>query len=215
LPPERELAERLGVSRPVIREALQVLSVRGLAQIKPGCGTFVCEPSAQGTAAQLELYFQLKHCPNALRDFFEIRRLLEVESAGLAAERATTDDIAVLLDSVGEMAEHLDSLTEFIQADLSFHMSLARAAHNDYIQLLLGSISGLWSQAISLSANAPGALVAGLTHHREILRCITCGDAPGAREAMTSHMCTAQELTSHEQIVESSSKSLVDSGGAQ
>jgi len=195
LPPERDLAERLGVSRPVIREALQVLSVRGLAQIKPGCGTYVQGPSAQGTAAHLELYFKLKHCPNSLRDFFEIRRLLEVEAAGLAADRVTSDDIEELQGSITEMADHLDSLTDYIKADLSFHMALARAAHNDFILLLLGPISNLWSQAISISASAPGALPAGLAHHEDILQRIACGDAPGAREAMTRHMSDAQEFT--------------------
>jgi GntR family transcriptional regulator, transcriptional repressor for pyruvate dehydrogenase complex len=214
LPAERELAERLGVSRPVIREALQVLSVRGLAQIKPGCGTYVQEPSAQGTAAHLELYFQLKHCPNALRDFFEVRQLLEVESAGLAAERATPGDLAVLQNSIYKMAEHLDSLVEFIQADLDFHMLLASAAHNDYIHLLLGSISGLWSQAISLSAGAPGALPAGLAHHREIMQCVARGDAPGAREAMTSHMCAAREfIKATNQTDEFGPKSIANTGG--
>lgn len=195
LPPERDLAERLGVSRPVIREALQVLSVRGLAQIKPGCGTYVQEPSAQVTAAHLELYFKLKHCPNSLRDFFEIRQLLEVEAAGLAAERASSEDIAMLQGSISDMAAHLESLTDYIKADLSFHLALARAAHNDFLLMLLGPISNLWSQAISISAKAPGALPAGLAHHQDILEHIACGDAPGARGAMTRHMSAAQEFT--------------------
>ncbi|MHB1357790.1 MAG: FadR/GntR family transcriptional regulator [Anaerolineae bacterium] len=195
LPPERDLAERLGVSRPVIREALQVLSARGLAQIKPGCGTYVQEPSVQGTAAHLELYFKLKHCPNSLGDFFEIRRLLEVEAAGLAADRATTEDIAVLQASITEMAKHLESLPDYIKADVSFHLALAQAAHNDFMLMLIGTISNLLSQTISISASAPGAMPAGLAHHQNISRFIIDRNALGARGAMTLHMNAAQVFT--------------------
>ena len=195
LPSERDLAERLGVSRPVIREALQVLSVRGLAQIKPGCGTYVQEPSVQGTAAHLELYFKLKHCPNSLGDFFEIRRLLEVEAAGLAADRATPDDIEALQQNVAEMADNLESLPEYVKTDVSFHMALARAAHNDFMLMLIGTISNLLSQVISISARAPGAVPAGYAHHQDILRFILVGNASGARGAMALHMDSAQEFT--------------------
>jgi GntR family transcriptional regulator, transcriptional repressor for pyruvate dehydrogenase complex len=195
LPPERDLAVRLGVSRPVIREALQVLSARGLAHIKPGCGTFLQEPSAQDTAAHLELYFKLKHCPNSLNDFFEIRRLLEVEAAGLAADRATSEDIAILQGTITEMVDQLESLPDYIKADVSFHLALARAAHNDFMLILIGTISNLLSQTISISASAPRAMPAGLAHHQNIAKYIMDRNALGARDAMSLHMNAAQVFT--------------------
>ncbi|TFH40971.1 MAG: FadR family transcriptional regulator, partial [Lysobacterales bacterium] len=136
-----------------------------------------------------------KHCPNSLDGFFEIRRLLEVEAAGLAADRATTEDIVVLHDSISEMAEHLESLSDYIKADVSFHLALARAAHNDFMLMLIGTISNLLSQAISIAASAPDAMSAGLAYHQDILQFIVDDNALGARGAMTLHMNAAQVFT--------------------
>lgn len=205
LPSERDLAERLGVSRPVIRESLQVLSERGLVRIKPGCGTFVQEPSTQHAADYLELYFKLRLCPGSLHEFFEMRQLLEVETAGLAAERAVSGDIAALDATIANMQSQKDSLAGFISADLEFHLGLAHAAHNEYLLMILGPLANIWSQVISISAKAPGAVQAGIDYHRDIITHITQHDVLGARESMRRHMYAALEFSEAAQQTEESS----------
>ena len=195
LPPERDLAERLGVSRPVIREALQVLSVRGLVKIKPGCGTYVQEPSAKNAADYLELYFKLRHCPGSLHDFFEVRQLLEVEAAGLAAERATEDDLNVLQSAIVVMQASREPLSAFIEADVAFHLALAQAAHNDYLMMILGPLAAIWSQVIALSAGAPGAIETGISFHQAILEHLKQHDIEATRETMRRHMLAALQLS--------------------
>ncbi|MHB9032824.1 MAG: FadR/GntR family transcriptional regulator [Anaerolineae bacterium] len=195
LPPERDLAERLGVSRPVVREALQVLLVRGLVKIKPGSGTFVQSPSAQSAADYLELYFKLRHCPGSLREFFEMRQLLEVETAGLAAERATADDVAKLESCLVTMRSEQLSLANYIAADVTFHLALANAAHNEYLLMLLGPLASIWSHVISISTQAPGAIAGGIAFHEDILRHISSHDVKGAGDAMRAHMLAAFQFS--------------------
>lgn len=195
LPAERDLAERLGVSRPVIREALQMLSERGLVKIKPGCGTYVQEPSATDAAEYLELYFKLRHCPGSLRDFFEMRELLEVATAGLAAERATEADLRTLEKSLRAMRGHDGSMHDYVSADLAFHLALAQAAHNDYLLMLLSPLANIWAEVISLSTQTPDAIQTGIAFHEELYTLILQRDAVGAREAMHRHMLAALALS--------------------
>ena len=94
LPSERHLAESFGVSRPVIREALRTLAGRGYIEIAPGRGAFVLRPSAVQGADPLERQYLRRGA--TVRDLSEARLMLENEAAGLAAERASADDIADL-----------------------------------------------------------------------------------------------------------------------
>ena len=91
LPSERELAEQLGISRTVVREAIRTLCVRGLVKVKPGCGTYVEALTPQAALASIELLLRLRHTPELLDNLYEIRRMVEIEMAGLAASRATDD----------------------------------------------------------------------------------------------------------------------------
>jgi len=79
LPSERELAERLGVSRTAVREAIRALSVRGLVKVKPGCGTYTQEPTPENTTAPLELFLRLRCCPTSSENLYEVRRTIEVK----------------------------------------------------------------------------------------------------------------------------------------
>ncbi|NLV74786.1 MAG: FadR family transcriptional regulator [Chloroflexi bacterium] len=188
LPPERDLAERLGVSRPVIREALQVLSQRGLVAIKPGCGTFIQEPSAQHAADMLKLFFKMGNCRGSLDDFFALRRSLEIEAAGLASQRATEADHAALNESLAAMQTNTEDLDAFIAADLDFHLAVARAAHNEFLLVVLEPLVSIWSQVISLSSQAQGAPRVGISYHQKLAARILERDQQGAREVMGAHM---------------------------
>lgn len=194
LPSERELSERLGVSRTVVREAIRVLSVRGLVKVKPGCGTYIQEPSPKDAAAPIELFLKLRRCPESFDNLYEIRRMIEVEATGLAAERATDDDFAAMEAAIEGMIAHQDDPEQYTQYDLAFHAALAGATHNDLFSALLSPIANLWLEVVLISVHAPGAATDGVNHHRNILRWIRGRDAEKARQAMRAHICHSQNL---------------------
>jgi GntR family transcriptional repressor for pyruvate dehydrogenase complex len=194
LPGERELAERLGVSRTVVREAIRVLSARGLVQVKAGCGTYVRKPSPDDAAAPIELLLKLQKCPSFFDNLYEIRHTIEIEIAGLAAERAREEDYAAMEDAIEGMATHTDDLEQFVQSGLAFRSALAAATHNDLFSVLLAATKDLWFKGERLAYEAPGATESGLAHCRAILRCVQERDPERARQAMHDHICHSQCL---------------------
>jgi len=196
LPSERDLAERLGVSRTVIREAIRVLNVRGLVKVKPGSGTYIQELSPNDVAAPIELFLKLRQLSDRYKDLHEIRRTLEIEMAGLAAERATEEDIAAMEAAIEEMAAHIEDVDQFTRYDLAFHSALASATHNQLFNVLLTPITDLLLEfrLAAYQYDPLGAIEGGLTHHRQILNRIKERDVEGARQAMRDHLRQAWSL---------------------
>ncbi len=196
LPSERELAEQLKVSRTVIREATRVLSVRGLVEVKPGSGTYIQELSPSNASAPIGLFLKLRRAADAFENLLEIRYTLEVAIAGLAAERATGEDIAVMEAAIEAMAAHVEDAEQFVQHDLAFHSGLAAATHNDLYGVLLTPITDLLLdfRLTAYRYDAQSAIEGGLTYHRRILSQVRARDAEGARQAMRDHLHQAQNL---------------------
>ena len=192
LPGERELAEQLGISRTVVREAIHTLSVRGLVQVKPGCGTYIQTLSPETAMASIELLLKLRHTPESLDNLYEIRRMVEIEIAGLAAERASEEDHDALEAAVEGMVAGKDDPDVFTKRDLAFHAALAKATRNDLFTALLSPISNLWLEVILISYHAPGAAGQGVEHHRNILARVRRKDVDGARRAMAAHIRHSQ-----------------------
>ena len=192
LPSERELAEQLGISRTVVREAIRTLSVRGLVKVKPGCGTYVQAFSPEAAMASIELLLKLKHTPESLGNLYEIRRMVEIEIAGLAAERATDEDCAALEAALGGMVANTEDPKAFTDHDLAFHAALATATQNDLFSALLSPISNLWLDVILISYHAPGAAAEGVEYHREILDSIKQRHRERARRVMQAHIRHSQ-----------------------
>jgi GntR family transcriptional repressor for pyruvate dehydrogenase complex len=194
LPPERELAERIGVSRAVVREAIGALSIQGLVKVKPGCGTYVQALNVQDAAASIELYLKLRQTPQSFRDIYEVRSMLEVEAAGLAAHRATEADRAALESALDDMVAHHDDPGRYVASDLAFHASLVAATHNELFSVLFGPLASRMQEIVQISFREPGAVSGGLTHHRNILESIEQRDPERARQAMRDHLKHAQAL---------------------
>jgi len=194
LPSERELAERLGLSRTVVREAIHTLSIRGLVHVKPGCGAYVRQLRPEDAAASMELLLKLRQTPRSLENLYELRRMLETEIAALAAERATEDDLRALEEAVAGMEQHADDLERYAESDLAFHAALAAATQNGLFCALLDSIGHLWREIIRISLDAPGALRDGVRYHRQILACVQARDVEGARRVMLEHVRHSQHL---------------------
>ena len=194
LPSERELAERLDVSRTVVREAIRALNVQGLVRVKPGCGTYIQEPSPKHAAAPIELFLKLRQTPEFFDHLYEIRRMIEVEIAGLAAQRAMEDDYAAMEAAIEGMVAHQSEPKQYTHYDLAFHSALAAATHNDLFSMLLSPIANLWLEVVLISVHAPGAVQDGVNHHHNILKWIKQRDSEKAREAMRAHIHHSQSL---------------------
>jgi len=188
LPSERVLAEKLQVSRTVVREAIRALSVRGVIKVKPGCGTFIQKLSPSDVAKPIKLLLQLRHNETSLRELYEIRRMIEVEVAGLAALRATAEDIAALEATIEGMIDHADDPKQFTQHDLGFHSALAAAAHNELLTTFLSPITNVWMELIFTSYYAPNAASDGIMYHKKILQHIKNKRPEEARATMRAHI---------------------------
>lgn len=196
LPSERLLAERLGVSRTVIREAVRVLSERCLVAVKPGSGTYVQELSPSAAGASIGLYLRTRQSSNQYQDLNEVRRTLEVEIAGLAADRATDEDIGALDTAIEGLTKFAEDEEHFTRYDLDFHSALATATHNELYSVLMAPITELLLEfrLTAYRVDKQGAIEGALTFHQEILDRIKAGDPKGARQAMRLHLDQAERL---------------------
>ena len=187
LPPERELAERFGVSRTVIREAVRTVASKGLLQVRAGSGTLVRKPSSESVAESVALLVSMNGQATPAK-IVEVRRTLEVEIAGLAAHRRTDEDLLRLESILLSAAEKLDDPDTFIETDVAFHAALAQATQNELFGVLLASIANVMTEARALGLRVPGTPERTLRYHREVFRWVERGDRDMAREAMDRHM---------------------------
>jgi GntR family transcriptional repressor for pyruvate dehydrogenase complex len=192
LPPERELAELLGVSRTVIREAVRILVTKGLLESKHGIGTMV----RQVTRDQLvePLSWLLQRNGATLDDLHQVRTILEVEIAAEAANCAVADDVAELEQIMQRMIATRDNAAAFAAADAEFHQALAAILRNPMLAVLLDSIRTLMAEIRLKVSRYPEFDTIVLADHRAILDAVTRQDPQGARAAMQKHLIHAREM---------------------
>ncbi|MDR7542826.1 MAG: FadR/GntR family transcriptional regulator [Armatimonadota bacterium] len=185
LPTERELQQMYGVGRSSVREALRILESRGL--IRPS-GRRVFLVADYGNALSLSLQFLLALEEGSLRDLFEVRKILEVEAAGLAAVRRSTEDLARMARAVDEMIAGLTSQERYIAADLQFHVAVAAATSNRMALIMMHAIRDLLHRALASIYHIPGSPQRSIAQHREIIEAIRAGLPEVARQRMREHL---------------------------
>jgi len=181
LPPERSLAVRFGVGRPLIREALRSLEELGLVETRPGRGNFVRSVALAGVHRQVGMAIRRRGVTAA--QLSEARITLESEAAGLAASRATAIDIA-RLDAALERLEPSEGM-EHVRAD-------------PVIEMMLESIAPLTVALMTRSVGDPRVMARSQPYHRVALEAIRRGDPPAARAAIEAHLGVAGELYGHD-----------------
>jgi len=186
LPPERELAEKLGVARGVVREAVKLLGARGLVTVQPGRGTFIAGISPDSISDHLGRFFRLGN--KSHNDLNELRRILEVEIAFLAAQRAKAEDLAEMGCAIQAMDDNITSAEKYIAADMDFHLALAKAAQNEMFPLLIEVLADLLRESRQMIFQVTGAPERGQVWHRRIYAAVENHDTLGAREAMQQHL---------------------------
>jgi len=186
--PERELADELGVSRTVIREAVRILVAKGLLETKPGVGTIVRQVTSDQIVEPLSLLLRTQEEGVSIEHLHQVRHMLEIEIAGLAALQATEDDIAELTDILDKMEAVLDIPEAFVTVDADFHHGLAKTTHNPLLIILLDSIRDLMQEVRLLATRHPDLRQNVMPDHRKILAHLAANDPEGARQAMEEHL---------------------------
>lgn len=194
LPTEREMAEQFQVSRTAVREAMKMLAQKGLVDMRPGRGTIVIDGSREAMENSIGLLMKMKLGEVGGSDnLVEVRAILEIEIAALAAARATEKEIAAMREAIRVMDENLDNADGFITGDNSFHEALAQATQNALILILLKSIVHLLSEQRKQIFEVEGGPTRGQIHHRRILESIIRRDPQTARAAMGAHLLQVRE----------------------
>jgi GntR family transcriptional regulator, transcriptional repressor for pyruvate dehydrogenase complex len=192
LPSERDLAEEFGVSRTLVREAVHSLVARGLLEVKPGSGIVIRLPSRQTVIQSVATFFQMGHPQLDPRKIFEVRRVLEVEVAGTAAERRTLEDLARLEATLKQMNTVKRKAEAFAEHDVNFHSLLAQATHNELFVLMNESIHDILYKVRQLGGIVPGSRDKAIKFHEAIYKKVRVSDAKGARKAMLEHLADSE-----------------------
>ena len=191
LPPERQLADLLEVSRPSLREALHILQAQGLVQIKHGQGTFVQEP----VVAQ-ELRASVMTKTHGLNELFDAREVLEVPASKWAAEKATKEDIRLLRATLNQ----IDTITviepidydQLQMLDAKFHLTIVGIAGNRFINQTLNVLQDVMKMSMDTTLRLPGRKEISKKEHNEILQAIEDGDGALAAKITHQHISGAR-----------------------
>ncbi|MCX6849559.1 MAG: FadR/GntR family transcriptional regulator [Verrucomicrobia bacterium] len=184
LPPERLMAERLGVSRTVLREATKRLELQGLLEIRHGSGIRAVNRLHKPLSGSLSIL--LPELQERLRQLSEARAAIEPEIARQAALKAKATDVKQLR-GIHERLLAAETHDEAVEADIDFHRTLARIAGNEILKLMLESLADLGRESRRVTIGNVGRQRA-IDHHSAILNAVTAHDANAAVKAMKHHM---------------------------
>ncbi|HEX6799995.1 MAG TPA: FCD domain-containing protein [Ktedonobacterales bacterium] len=186
LPPERELAERFGVSRATVREALRVLPLWGLVEARQGGGNYVSLPSLEHIVAPLVSVIEHTRAPQD--ELLDARFDFEPGVCWLAAQRRTAADLAAIEAIIARQTERVEQGELAVEEDSAFHLALAEATHNRVIPRLIQTINDLLLESRLRSLRTPDRPRRSLEGHLRILAALRASDAEAARQAMRDHI---------------------------
>lgn len=192
LPPERELAERFGVSRTSVRDAIRALEMIGLLEPRQGDGTVVLDLSPAALAQPLASI--LVHNRTLLADLLDVRKMIEPPLAARAATFATSEEEATLQEILRRQTEKAARGELTTAEDTEFHYALARLARNPVALKVLDVLMDLLLESRERSLQVPGRLQKSLQGHRRILDSIIRKDAQGAEAAMRQHLSEIEHI---------------------
>lgn len=197
LPPERALAQELGLSRPTIRAGLHALAAMGVTESRQGAGTFITAGPPRLGAGPLSFLAALHGFTRD--DIFEARKVLEVGAAGLAAERGLTDKLAPMAEEVTGMFASLTEPQTFLVHDVRFHRAVAAAGGNPVLLALVEMVSSLVYETRRRTVERAHDLKESAEMHRHIYQAIRDRDVARARDEMARHLDLARMAQASEE----------------
>ncbi len=192
LPSERELAERLGIGRPSVREALKVLEAIGLVESRIGEGTFVTHQS--GASIGRHIGVTLASWGSTVAEICRARQIIETECARAATEHATPSEIQALAHTLQQI-EMASTSAAYLAADMQFHRQISYATHNAIVTHIIENLITLLEETLQEGhADQLSFSEEGLFTHRSIFTMIANRDSDGAAAAMRQHLQFSTEL---------------------
>lgn len=183
---EPELSSQFNVSRPVLREALKILGAKGLIESRPRVGTRVRQRIHWNLLDPDVLAWQNEASPGLpfLLQICEVRLMFEPMTAGLAATRATSEEVAIIEQSCQAMQDVVDSMADYVVADIQFHTALCLAAHNEFLGKIVTTLDVPLRSSRLITSRLPGANQSAMPLHQAVADAVKNRDAGTAEEAM-------------------------------
>lgn len=189
---ERELSKILGISRPSLREAIQVLQVQGRLVVKHGIGIFVLDEQ-EGE----KLRDSLKAAQHRIEELFQMREILEAPAVEWAAERRTDEQLEDMKAAAQELkaaiAEEPIDFDKVRRLDMEFHLTIVKSAHNHFLNQTLGTLQEIMFRSMDNTLKLPGRIDASEHEHGVILDAIERRDAIAARLMCIEHIHNARD----------------------
>lgn len=185
LPPERELAEMLSVSRSSLRQALKAMQVMGVLEVRQGSGNYLTPDAKEILSVPPQILVPLPGLSQA--ELFEVRRAMEAESVAAAAERATAADLNRMRQEYEAMRAHTDDPVAYGRHDIAFHQAIAAASGNRFFQWFLSLANKVLYEAL-LKRPMKRSLEESLAEHKSILEAIEARNPLAARLEMLRHV---------------------------
>jgi GntR family transcriptional regulator, transcriptional repressor for pyruvate dehydrogenase complex len=212
LPPERDLAKQLGISRASLRTGLRFLSAIGVLTSRHGSGTYIATGPPALDSEPLSMLAALHGFTT--EKMFEARRLVEVAVAGLAAENATEDQLRLMSDEVTETYAALDNPQEYLVHDFGFHRAVAVASGNPILATFMEMVADILYERRCKTIGRSRDLKESVEMHRKIYHAIRARNADAARAAMSEHLILAEQALAAEEAAEAMNTK-VNSPGAR
>lgn len=185
LPPERDLAEALAVSRPTLRQALRALQIMGVIRARQGSGSYLADSASDIMRVPLEFALALKNV--AKTDLFETRCTLEVKLASLAAEHRTDKDLEAMRHALREMEKAMGDPESWCRTEPVFHSCIVQAARNGVMATMIEMLSQMLMESRKETVRLLNDYTSSYISHENIYVEIEKQDALGAARMMMEH----------------------------
>lgn len=186
LPSEQQLAEEFGVSRTIVREALKILKERGLITSRVGSGAYITKPEAVNVKDVIMRIIQMDSIDYI--SIFDMRVALETATASRAALHATPEQLKQMEQQLKELEDRTLGETERADRDLAFHVSIAQAANNPLLTVMVEAVGTLMHQTIRSGISVEGGIDDAIMRHYLLLDALTARNSQLAQQRMREHL---------------------------
>ncbi len=193
LPPERDLAESLGVSRPSVREAIRGLSILGVVRSRQGGGAYITNLDADALLGPIQFFLSLEDVN--IRELYDARSLIESDVARRAAVNMTDAQLADLAGILAVQKETLTDASAFRLSDFAFHEAIWSGSGNAFLKRIGESLNVMGLEFRKRASETEGVLERSYTDHCRLLDALTVRDAEAAAKAAETHMQNVYQST--------------------
>ncbi len=185
LPPERDLVEALGISRPTLRQALRALQILGVIQSRQGSGSYVAASTTEMLKVPLQFALALKQVGTT--DLLETRVALEVKMAEMAAQRRNAQDLNAMREALSDMQRTMGSPDDYCLFEIRFHECVIQAAHNAVMGTIMEMLSPFLRESRMKTVKLLKDYSKSYQSHLDVFLAIEQGDSTAAFQAMDHH----------------------------